>query len=224
MDQVQNEESQVTPKKKRKKKHYLRIGQFSIPVPAFLHRLGEDVRWYYDVRLWSPLILLLLILALLPGKSQKVETVEPAANVTVTEPQETFAATEPQAEPIIPEAAALAALADSVGAGRSENVKTIIMWVAVNRSEAGGSNGYGLGTLIEEIDRPNQWQGYDKNFPYEEATYEIAKEVLEIKKNNRLRPLDTDMLWFVLNDNGSISVRNQFTQTNARTWREKTVR
>ena len=105
----------------------------TIPIPSFLTNIGQDVRWYYDVRLWSPLILLLLILALLPGKQAGKTTEETLPVVAAVEvpPVEDAAPTE---EVVIPEAAALARLADSVGAGRSDNVKTIIMWVAVNRS------------------------------------------------------------------------------------------
>ena len=123
---------------------------------------------------------------------------------------------------MIPEAAALARLADSVGSGRSDNVKTIIMWVAINRSED-RANGYGQ-SLLDEIARPNQWQGYDENAPYTSGTYAMAKEVLEIQARGGLRPLDSDMLWFVLNDDGSITLRNQFTATGNQKWREKTVK
>ena len=130
--------------------------------------------------------------------------------------------TAPTEEVVIPEAAALARLADSVGAGRSDNVKTIIMWVAVNRSED-RANGYGQ-SLLTEIDRPNQWQGYDSTTIYTDETYAIAKQVLETQAKGGLRPLDTDMLWFILNDDGSITVRNQFTATANQKWQEKTVK
>ena len=130
--------------------------------------------------------------------------------------------TTPTEETVIPEAAALARLADSVGSGRSDNVKTIIMWVAINRSED-RANGYGQ-SLLDEIARPNQWQGYDENAPYTSGTYAMAKEVLEIQARGGLRPLDSDMLWFVLNDDGSITLRNQFTATVNQKWREKTVK
>ena len=231
MDPMMNEESKTEPqaevqtevqeeptaeprRRKRRKKQ-------SIPIPAFLLHLGEDVRWYYDIRLWSPLLLVLFILALLPGKKaeqQPVETI-PVVTVVQTMPVEETAPTE---EEVIPEAEALARLADCVGAGRSDNVKTVIMWVAINRSED-RANGYGQ-SLLDEIARPNQWQDYDPTALYNEGTYEMAKQVLEIQASGGLRPVDSDMLWFVLNNDGSITLRNQFTATANQKWREKTVK
>ena len=215
MDQNLNEESTQAPARRRRRKKQ------TIPLPAFLTRLGEDVRWYYDVRLWSPLILLVLVLALLPGKKEVQETVEEKPEISMVETQPTEDTT-PTEEAVIPEAEALARLADSVGSGRSDNVKTIIMWVAVNRSED-RANGYGQ-SLLDEIARPNQWQGYDENAPYTDGTYAMAKEVLAIQARGGLRPLDSDMLWFVLNDDGSITLRNQFIATGNQKWREKTVK
>ena len=219
MDEIQKEEPQteqrMEPRVRRRRK------KRSLPIPAFLTHLGADVRWYYDIRLWSPLILLLLILALLPGKQAgktTEETLPVVAAVEVPQVEDTA----PTEEVVIPEAAALARLADSVGAGRSDNVKTIIMWVAVNRSED-RANGYGQ-SLLTEIDRPNQWQGYDGTTIYTDETYAIAKQVLETQAKGGLRPLDTDMLWFILNDDGSITVRNQFTATANQKWQEKTVK
>ena len=219
MDPIQNEESRTEPKMEyRRRKRRKRV---SIPIPAFLTRLGEDVRWYYDIRLWSPLILVLLILALLPGKKAEEPTVEttPVILEEETQPQEE---TEPTQPPVNQDAAALARLADSVGAGRSDNVKTIIMWVAINRSED-RANGYGQ-SLQDEIARPNQWQGYDENIPYTDGTYAMALQVLDTQLRGGLRPLDPDMLWFVLNDDGSITLRNQFAATGNQKWREKTVK
>ena len=206
-----------TPRRRKPKKA-------AIPVPKFLSEyishLGNDVRWYFDIRLWSPLILILLILAIaLPGKGQKQQEEPQATEPTAVETQPV---TEPTETPVNEEAAALAALADSVGIGRSNNVKTVIMWVAINRSED-RSNGYGL-SLLEEIARPNQWQGYDEHFPYTEHTYEIALDVLDTQATGGLRPLDNDMLWLVLNDDGSVTLRNQFTSTGNQKWREKTVK
>ena len=207
-------EPRVEPRRRKRKK------KTAFPIPAFLTHLGADVRWYYDIRLWSPLnLLLLLILALLPGKQAAKTPEETVPEVTA---EETLPEPAPTEEAVIPEAAALARLADSVGAGRSENVKTVIMWVAINRSED-RANGYGQ-SLLDEIARPNQWQGYDENVRYSDTTYAIAKQVLEIQKNGGLRPLDSDMLWFVLNDDGSITLRNQFTATANQKWREKTVK
>ena len=235
MDPIQNEESRTEPqaeprtepqaeprteprtepvRRKRRKKSTLHI-------PAFLTHLGEDVRWYYDIRLWSPLILVLFILALLPGK-KKVET--PVETIPVVIDVETAPVedTTPTVEEVIPEAAALARLADCVGAGRSDNVKTVIMWVAINRSED-RANGYGQ-SLLDEIARPNQWQDFDPAALYSDDTYAIAKQVLEIQAGGGLRPVDSDMLWFVLNEDGSITLRNQFTAAANQKWREKTVK
>lgn len=235
MDPMMNEESKTEPqaeaqaevqteptaepaaeprRRKRRKKQ-------SIPIPAFLLHLGEDVRWYYDIRLWSPLLLVLFILALLPGKKAEQKPVEtiPIVTVVQTMPVEE---TTPTEEEVIPEAEALARLADCVGAGRSDNVKTVIMWVAINRSED-RANGYGQ-SLLDEIARPNQWQDYDPTALYNEGTYEIAKQVLETQATGGLRPVDSDMLWFVLNNDGSITLRNQFTATANQKWREKTVK
>ena len=219
MDQLQNEEQQTAvPERRTRRKP---TPQSGFRIPEFLTKIGEDVRWYYDIRLWSPLILLLLILALvLPGKGRKQEVAElPQETVDVQPSDETEPPTEATRDP---EALALAILADSVGKGRSDNVKTIIMWIAVNRSED-RANGYGL-SLMEEIARPNQWQGYDENTVYSASTYEIAKEVLETVENSGLRPLDNDMLWLVLNDDGSVTVRNQFTSKGNQKWNEKTVK
>lgn len=217
MDDIQNETPRkgqgMEPRVRRRRK------KRSLPIPAFLIHLGEDVRWYYDIRLWSPLILLLLILALLPGKKAEVQPEATEPEISTVETTEDTTPTQP---PVNQEATALARLADSVGAGRSDNVKTIIMWVAVNRSED-RANGYGQ-SLIDEIARPNQWQGYDENAPYTDGTYAMALSVLDTQTRGGLRPLDSDMLWFVLNDDGSITLRNQFAATGNQKWREKTVK
>ena len=209
-------EPMITPRRRKPQK------KSTLPIPYFLTHLGEDVRWYYDIRLWSPLILLLLILVALPGKQKEKTPVETIPVVTAMESLPQEETTAPTEEAVIPEAEALARLADTVGLGRSDNVKTVIMWVAINRSED-RANGYGL-SLLEEIARPNQWQGYDENAPYTEGTYAMAKQVLEIQASGSLRPLDSDMLWFILNNDGSITLRNQFTATANQKWREKTVR
>lgn len=212
--QVQTEPMAEPRRRKRRKKQ-------TLPIPSFLLHLGEDVRWYYDVRLWSPLILVLFILTLLPAKKTEEKPVEtiPIATVVETLPMEETAPTEKE---VIPEAEALARLADCVGSGRSDNVKTVIMWVAINRSED-RANGYGQ-SLLDEIARPNQWQDYDPTALYNEGTYEIAKQVLQTQASGGLRPVDSDMLWFVLNNDGSITLRNQFTAKANQKWREKTVK
>lgn len=222
MDDIRSEESkqqvqqEPIPRRRRPRR------KKAIPLPAFLTHLGQDVRWYYDIRLWSPLLLLILILALLPGKKQDPAVQDPTPDISSVETQPTEEQTEPTQEPVNEEAAALARLADSVGAGRSDNVKTIIMWVAINRSED-RANGYGQ-SLLDEIARPNQWQGYDENAPYSAGTYAMALNVLDTQARGGLRPLDSDMLWLVLNDDGSVTLRNQFTATANQKWREKTVK
>lgn len=215
-------ETPVNPRRKVRKRG---INDY---LTNFVKNIGADVRWYYDVRLWSPLILVLLILVLVLSGHQKKALREQlqAMEETVTTPAATDAVMETEStiapvEPINQEAEALARLADTVGNGRSDNVKIIIMWVAINRSED-QANGYGK-TLLEEISRPNQWQGYNENMGYSDNTYELAKQVLETKEQGGLRPLDSDMLWFVLNDDGSITVRDQFSVAAGQKWDEKTV-
>ena len=219
----QTEEFTLQPRK-RKPRTPSPLAVFFSRIAAYFASIGKDVKWYYDIRLWSPLILLLLILALLPGKApEKIpEETTPATEAAIMEtepPETTAAATEAAADP---KAEALARLADTVGAGRSDNVKTVIMWVAINREED-RANGYGK-SLLEEISRPSQWQGYDENAAYSDHTYEMAVEVLDIQATGALRPVDPDMLWFVLNDDGSITLRNRYTATANQKWREKTVK
>lgn len=215
MEELHTEEKEVQRPVRRRREPPKR--RFTVPV--FLKNIGADVRWYYDVRLWSPLILLLLLLAWLPGKRTAEE---PAVTETVPVQMETEPAAETEPEPVIPEAEELARLADTVGAGRSKNAKIIIMWIAVNRSED-QRNGFGK-SIAEEIARPNQWQNYDANATYSEESYQLAKQVLEIRQNGDLRPLEPDMLWLVLNDNGSITARNKFAVGPKETWVEKTVK
>ena len=186
----------------------------------------EKSVWSYLLILSEPVFTLVLVLILalvLPANARK----KAEATATETEPSVSDVVesveTEPSTEePVDPEAEALARLADSVGMGRSENVKTIIMWVAINRSED-RANGYGQ-SLLDEIARPSQWQNYDENIAYTAPTYELAKEVLNTVKTGGLRPLDSDMLWLVLNDDGSVTVRNQFNQKTGQKWREKTIK
>lgn len=218
----QKDEFTMKPRERRPRKD-APASTFFAPIVAYFSSIGKDVKWYYDIRLWSPLILLLLILALLPGKGKSETpaetTPETVAEIMETEPEVTQP---PTVEPLNPRAEALARLADTVGAGRSDNVKTVIMWVAVNREED-RANGYGK-DLLEEIARPSQWQGYDENASYTDHTYEIALEVLEIQASGALRPVDSDMLWFVLNDDGSITLRNLYAETATQKWRTKTVK
>lgn len=186
--------------------------------------IGPDVAWYWDIRLWALPLLILFIIALLPGEKKGTPTAqeEPQIVVQETVPVETTPPATTAPEVRDEEAEALARLADTVGAGRTDNVKTVIMWVAVNRSED-RANGYGK-SIIEEIARPSQWQFYDENGMYSDGSYKMALEILRTKRLNGLRPIDNDMLWFVLNDDGSITVRNRFnfgknTKVNERTYK-----
>ena len=223
MDEIRSEEStQQAPQPKPEPRRRRTKRKTAIPLPPFLTHLGQDVRWYYDIRLWSPLLVILFILALLPGKKQETPNNAPSPEISQVETQPTEEQTEPTEAPVNEEAAALARLADTVGAGRSDNVKTIIMWVAINRSED-RANGYGQ-SLIDEIARPNQWQGYDENAPYSQGSYQMALNVLDTQLRGGLRPLDSDMLWLVLNDDGSVTLRNRFSVTGNQQWREKTVK
>ena len=52
----------------------------------------------------------------------------------------------------------------------------------------------------------------------------MALEVLNVQARGGLRPLDSDMLWLVLNDDGSVTLRNRFSVTGNQQWREKTVK
>ncbi len=222
MEQTTPDQIPQAPEKEREQKPQA----LQPKLPAFLSQIGKDVRWYYDVRLWLPVILVLLVLAACGGSKLSTSTAQGGESIVpeTQAPVQTEPVSETQAPMthISPEAEALAILADSVGAGRSDNVKTIIMWVAINRSED-YSNGHGL-TLLEEIARPNQWQGYDPEISYSQKTYDMALEVLDIRNTGRLRPLDGDMLWMVLNDDGSVTIRNQFTNNGTNLWREKTVK
>mgnify|MGYP007047912958 CR=1 FL=1 len=221
MDSILNEESKNEPVEQAgagkteqpapvvRRRKPAKKSTFHIRIPEFLKHLGDDVKWYYDIRLWSPVLVILFILALLPGKkTEKPAVQETVPAVTVVETQPVAAETQPAQTTVNPEAEALARLADSVGAGRSDNVKIAIMWVAINRSED-RANGYGQ-DLLTEINRANQWQGYDPNLPYTQGTYEMALEVLDTRVRGRLRPVDSDMLWLVLNDDGSVTLRNKF--------------
>ena len=169
---------------------------------------GTKVNWYWDIRLWSPLIIILVIIAMNANITNDVEPVpiqepviEALVETTETIPEPTISLQEL-------DVIALARLADTVGRGRSEDVKRIIMWVAINRVED-RANGYG-GTLQYEISRPRQWQQYDPEGMYLDTTYALAEEVYNTWNTQGARPIYSDMLWFTLNDDGSITVRNQF--------------
>ena len=170
---------------------------------------GTKINWYWDIRLWSPIIIILLIISSYTNTnkdSEPIQIQDPTLEVTVeyTEP------TTPEPTMDIDEynIVNLAILADTVGHGRNDDVKEIIMWVLINRVED-SSNGYG-GTLQTEISRPRQWQGYNPNGIYLDSTYELAQKVYDRWTKNGPRPIYSDMLWFTLNGDGSITVRNRY--------------
>ena len=183
----------------------------------FLHprkkKRPRYIRRLWDVRLWAPGIIafsILLNIAIQNGKAgpdaeeNLISADAMVSQVSILEnvPEETEGPT------LNPDAVSLAILADTVAARGSDEVKKIIMWVVINRVED-TSHGYG-GTLQEEISRPKQWQSYDPNSYYLEHTYDLAVEVLDAWNNNEARPIYNDMLWFRLNRDNSITIRNQF--------------
>lgn len=180
-------------------------------VRLFLH-LPRKVFWYWDIRLYAPFILILFIVMLIMFTSSNNSTISESKSVEVVaklveddiEPS-IEVPTEPEMDS---EIVLLARLADSVAAHKSDEVKKIIMWVAINRAED-RSNGYGSG-LRGEIARPKQWQCYDPYATYLQSTYDIAEEVYNTWMSGGPRPMYPDMLWFVFNSDGSITVRNQF--------------
>lgn len=187
----------------------------------------NDVRWFLDIRKWIPILMVAFIIVYsigyFNGKAKVKEEITVEAEIIPIDESEVFETdiidvdeTEPTSveEEKDEEAVALAILADTSARGRSEEVKKILMWVAINRTED-HKNGYG-GTLLEEIARPRQWQQYDPEGMYLEATYDLALEVLTIWRNNGPRPLYNDMLWSVYNGDGTITVRNKFKDTKGR--------
>lgn len=155
------------------------------------------------------------MLAVILSYQGKVDRITNDANMYVEKHSDGGAAIDTLAETTEPteaiqdsEAVALARLADAVARGRSDEVKRIVMWVAINRSED-RSHGYGL-SLLGEIARPKQWQEYTPDANYLESTLRLAEEVLDTRDSGGARPIYGDMLWFVLNSDGSITVRNQF--------------
>lgn len=166
------------------------------------------VKWYWDLRIWSPLyVVLLLVVVFSLTHKAPVGAEEPIVTETITVETEPIVP-EPTVPPEDTDIVALARLADSVAAGRPQEVKEIVMWIAINRSED-RANGYG-GSLKEEIARPKQWQQYNPNAIYLESTYELAEKVYETWQTGGPRPIYNDMLWFVLNGDASITIRNQF--------------
>lgn len=176
-------------------------------------RRAKKVNWYYDIRIW--ILPIILLMAVISSRNDNVVTyVEPVE--TISEIAEEMAVVE-TTEPIFVEediVVTLAKFADSVGAGRSDDVKKAIIWIAINRSED-KSHGYGL-SLRDELARPKQWQQYNPNGNYTEHTYQLAKEVYDTWQNGGARMFQDDMLWFVLKGDGSITVRNKFNETKGR--------
>lgn len=173
-------------------------------------RYERRVHWHQNVWLWLPLVIVISIM-LIGFVTARVDKKPDAEKIFFMEPTsfiETISETEAETSSLDEEAVALARLADSVAKGRSDEVKRIIMWVAINRSED-RCNGYGR-SLLEEISRPKQWQQYNENSSYLESTLALAEDVLDTWRSMGPRPIYSDMLWFILNGDGSITVRNQF--------------
>lgn len=202
-EQEQRHRSDSASKQRKRVLLHFTAGKLNVTI-------GPDVAWYWDIRLWTLPLLIAFVIALLPGEKAPLPEVQPEPQIVAEEtlPAETAPPETTAPEVRDEEAVALARLADTVGVGRTDNVKTVIMWVAVNRSED-RSNGYGK-SIVEEIARPSQWQFYDENGVYSDGSYKMALDILRTKRLNGLRPVDNDMLWFVLNDDGSITVRNRF--------------
>lgn len=193
-------------------------------------RRPRKVFWYWDIRLYIPFILIIYILTIVLLLASKSTSALDEVNETFIEADEVY--TEPYTEPEIEEVeeiseevyfeiqpdseiVMLARLADSVAAHKSDEVKKIVMWVAINRAED-RSHGYGDG-LRGEISRPKQWQCYDPYAAYLQSTYDLAEEVYNTWISGGPRPMYPDMLWFVFNSDGSITVRNQFKASKNRT-------
>lgn len=180
----------------------------------------KDVKWYWDLKKWSPILILIFVIIYAigfnRGEAEQIAYFETMPVETIYIEVEGNDSNTSESDEVIldEEAVALAILADSSAAGKSDEVKRILMWVAINRVED-RSNGYG-GTLIDEINRPKQWQGYDPEGMYLQSTYDIALEVLSTWKNNGPRPIYKDMLWSVYNADGSITVRNRYNDTKGR--------
>lgn len=181
--------------------------------PILWYRYVENTMLFMEVTL-SFMLLVSMLINFATGRINRRPDADrtyfeaSTADVTV----ETTPGTEAEESPSVDEEAiALARLADSAAKGRSDEVKRIIMWVAINRSED-RSNGYGR-SLLEEISRPRQWQQYDETAPYLESTLVLAKGVLDTWRSGGPRPIYSDMLWAVLNGDGSITVRNKFRES-----------
>lgn len=179
----------------------------------------KDVKWFWDVKKWIPILIIAMLISYISGcnngKNEQIAYFEtiPAETIYIEVTQPIEIAEEP--EPVRDEeAVALAILADTSAAGKSNEVKRILMWIAINRTED-RANGYG-GTLLEEIARPKQWQGYNSEGMYLQETYDLALEVLDIWRSNGPRPLYNDMLWSVYNSDGTITVRNKFKDEKGR--------
>lgn len=181
----------------------------------------HDVKWFWDIRKWIPILIVVFIFSIksvntkddVPVFEGTDHEVVAAIDGIPTEP-----VTEEATEPTLPieeqEVIALARLADTCARRYSDDVKRIVMWVAINRSED-RANGYG-GSLLEEINRPKQWQEYNPEGSYTDSTLEIARDVYNTWKSGGPRPMYNDMIFFAFNADGTITVRNKF-KTDKRT-------
>lgn len=182
----------------------------------------NDVKWFWDIRKWIPILLVVFIFSIkIVNTKDDISTFDDATNpevIAAVEEIPTEPATEETTEPTLPieeqEVIALARLADTCARRYGDDVKRIVMWVAINRSED-RANGYG-GSLLEEINRPKQWQEYNPDGAYTASTLEIARDVYDTWKSNGPRPMYNDMIFFAFNADGTITVRNKF-KTDKRT-------
>ncbi len=174
-------------------------------------RRFKRISWYWDVKIWFlPIIIVMSIVTSCGNQNTAADLdyIMSVAEETVTE--ESTAPTEQKDDIVV----SLARFADSVGAGRSDDVKRAIIWVAINRTDD-RSHGFGL-TLLEELERPNQWQQYNPAGNYLESTYTLADEIYKTWRSSGAHMFRDDMLWFVLENDGSITVRNKFRETKGR--------
>lgn len=176
----------------------------------------NKVNWYWDIRKWFPVILIAFIIVakVCSPKAEPIPEFEPVNIPAEVYIEETV--TEETTEPTIAqdeiEIIELARLADTCARRYGDEVKRTVMWVVINRVED-HSKGYGK-SLLEEIARPKQWQEYDPEGSYTQTTLDIAREVYTTWKTDGPRPMYNDMIFFAFNNDGSVTVRNDFKTSN----------
>lgn len=174
-------------------------------------RRARKISWYWDIKIWFlPMILVMSLVTSCENQNTAADLDYITDNVPAAATEEVTAPTEQKDDIVV----SLARFADSVGAGRSDDVKRAIIWVAINRADD-RSHGFGL-SLLEELERPNQWQQYNPTGNYLESTYTLADEIYNTWRSSGAHMFQDDMLWFVLENDGSITVRNKFRETKGR--------